>query len=45
MRRAALMLALQRPPGFRAAALRHYRRSLTYHPTLDARLLWRIAKP
>jgi glycosyltransferase involved in cell wall biosynthesis len=45
MRRAALTLTLQRPPGFRAGALRHYGRSLTYHPTLDARLLWRIAKP
>ena len=45
LRRAALDVALGRPPGFRAAALAYYRRSLRYHPTLDARTLWHMVKP
>lgn len=45
LRRAALDVALRRPPGFRAAALAYYRRSLRYHPTLDARTLWHMVKP
>ena len=45
LRRAALDVALGRPPGFRAAALAYYRRSLRYHLTLDARTLWHMVKP
>ena len=45
LRRAALDLAVQRPPGFRADALAFYRRSLAHHTTFDARLLWRLVKP
>ncbi len=45
LRRAALDVALQRPPGFRGAALGYYRRSLGYQRTLDARLLWHMVKP
>ena len=45
LRRAALDVALRRPPGFRAAALAYYRRSLRYHLTLDARTLWHMVKP
>jgi len=44
LRRAALDVALRRPPGFRATALAYYRRSLAYQRTLDARTLWHMVK-
>ncbi|MBK7216100.1 MAG: glycosyltransferase [Candidatus Promineofilum sp.] len=45
LRRAALDVALRRTPGFRAAALGYYRRSLAYHRAVDARTLWHMVKP
>ena len=45
LRRAALDVALRRPPGFRVAALGYYRRSLAYQRMVDARTLWHMVKP
>jgi glycosyltransferase involved in cell wall biosynthesis len=44
-RNAAREVARRRPPGFRAEALRRFRRSLAYEPKPDIRLLWYLLRP
>jgi glycosyltransferase involved in cell wall biosynthesis len=44
-RNAARDVARRRPPGFRAEALRRFRRSLSYEPKPDIRLLWYLLRP
>jgi glycosyltransferase involved in cell wall biosynthesis len=44
-RGAARDVARRRPPGFRAEALRRFRRSLVYELKLDFRLLWYLLRP
>ena len=43
-RQAALSLAVRRPPGFRAEALRRYARSLAYQFWPDPRLAWYLLR-
>jgi glycosyltransferase involved in cell wall biosynthesis len=44
-RTSAREVALRRPPGFRVEALNRFRRSLTYEPMPDIRLLWYLLRP